>query len=228
MRKGDKVLSKLIREKANKLKIHPKNINRWYHAKEIKKKEGGRKALYPEMELRLANFILNNPKLRRKMILNQAKQIMEELNIPGREHFNFSKGWYERFRERLSKSKVFSGVKADEENNVKQEVKLEDLAHDDENVKSEEEIEYNSEQAYNSDEYDSEDEANFEDELSLAEKEEEESLSRTVVRFSKPRQTMPRGNISYFFDEDDEGDMTQNISLMQIIEEEEKKMKKQN
>ena len=114
MMKGDKVLSKLIREKANKLKIHPKNINRWYHAKEIKKKEGGRKALYPEMEVRLANFILNNPKLRRKMILNQAKQIMEELNIPGRENFNFSKGWYERFRERLSKSKIFSDVKVDE------------------------------------------------------------------------------------------------------------------
>lgn len=50
------------------------------------------------MEVRLANFILNNPSMRRKHILQQAKQIMEELNIPGREDFNFSKGWYERFR----------------------------------------------------------------------------------------------------------------------------------
>lgn len=48
--------------------------------------------------MRLANFILNNPTMRRKLILRQAKQIMEELEIPGREFFNFSKGWYERFR----------------------------------------------------------------------------------------------------------------------------------
>ena len=66
------------------LKIHPKNITRWYHTKQIKKKEGGRKALYPEMEVRLANFILNNPTMRRKHILRQAKSIMEELQIPGR------------------------------------------------------------------------------------------------------------------------------------------------
>lgn len=96
------------------MKIHPKNISRWYHAKEIKKKEGGRKALYPQMELKLANFILNNPTIKRKYILRQAKQILQELNIPGREEFNFSKGWYERFRERLSKSKVFTNVKSDE------------------------------------------------------------------------------------------------------------------
>lgn len=36
------------------------------------------------MEVRLANFILNNPTMRRKHILKQAKQIMDELNIPGR------------------------------------------------------------------------------------------------------------------------------------------------
>jgi len=84
LREGKLSLPKLIREKARALRIHPKNINRWYHTKEIKKKEGGRKALYPEMEVRLANFILNNPTMRRKLILKQAKQIMEELNIPGR------------------------------------------------------------------------------------------------------------------------------------------------
>ena len=53
-------------------------------------------------------------------------------------------------------------------------------------------------------------------------------MSRTVVRISKPRQTKPKGNISYFFDEDDEGNVTQNTSLMQIIKDEEKKMKKQS
>jgi hypothetical protein len=47
LRRGDVSLSKLIREKARQLGIHPKNITRWYHTKELKKKEGGRRALYP-------------------------------------------------------------------------------------------------------------------------------------------------------------------------------------
>lgn len=47
IRGNNENLSKLIREKARQLKIHPKNITRWYHTKELKKKEGGRKALYP-------------------------------------------------------------------------------------------------------------------------------------------------------------------------------------
>lgn len=58
----------------------------------------------------MANFILNNPKMKRKHILRQARQIMEDLKIPGRDKFNFSKGWYERFRERLSKQKVAKGA----------------------------------------------------------------------------------------------------------------------
>jgi hypothetical protein len=74
------------------------------------------------MEVRLANFILNNPTMRRKHILRQAKQIMEDLQIPGREDFNFSKGWYERFRERLSKSKIFNEAKM--EDGMKYEVKF--------------------------------------------------------------------------------------------------------
>jgi hypothetical protein len=44
--------------------------------------------------------------MKRKHILRQAKQIMEDLDIPGREYFNFSKGWYERFRERLVRKKI--------------------------------------------------------------------------------------------------------------------------
>jgi hypothetical protein len=32
--------------------------------------------------------------MKRKLILMQAKQIMEDLQIPGRDEFNFSKGWY--------------------------------------------------------------------------------------------------------------------------------------
>jgi hypothetical protein len=47
IRGNNENLSKIIREKARQLKIHPKNITRWYHTKELKKKEGGRKALYP-------------------------------------------------------------------------------------------------------------------------------------------------------------------------------------
>ena len=77
MKSNERSLSKIIREKASKLKIHPKNITRWYHTKEIKKKEGGRKAQFPEMEVKLANFILNNPDVRRKHVLNQARKIME-------------------------------------------------------------------------------------------------------------------------------------------------------
>ena len=34
---------------------------------------------------------------------------MEDLHVPGREYFNFSKGWYERFRERLVRRKIISG-----------------------------------------------------------------------------------------------------------------------
>lgn len=75
------------------------------------------------MELNLAKFILNNPTLRRKHILRQAKKIMEDLDIPGREYFNFSKGWYERFRERLAKEKIFNEVKL--EYCGKNEVKME-------------------------------------------------------------------------------------------------------
>ena len=61
------------------------------------------------MEERLAQFIINNPMMKRKHILRQAKQIMEDLKIPGREYFNFSKGWYERFRERLVRRKIIAG-----------------------------------------------------------------------------------------------------------------------
>ena len=61
------------------------------------------------MESRLAKFIVNNPEMKRKHILRQAKNIMEELNIPERKHFNFSKGWYERFRERLIRRKIIPG-----------------------------------------------------------------------------------------------------------------------
>ena len=57
----------------------------------------------------MAQFIVNNPKMKRKHILRQAKQIMEDLQIPGREYFNFSKGWYERFRERLVRRKIIPG-----------------------------------------------------------------------------------------------------------------------
>lgn len=80
------------------------------------------------MEMRLAKFILNNPKMKRKHILRQAKQIMEDLNIPGRDQFNFSKGWYERFRERMSKQKIISSVKFEEL--VKMEVKEENISED--------------------------------------------------------------------------------------------------
>lgn len=52
--------------------------------------------------------------MKRKVILRQAKQIMEDLKIPGRNEFNFSKGWYERFRERLNKKKVTKGAKIED------------------------------------------------------------------------------------------------------------------
>lgn len=52
--------------------------------------------------------------MKRKHILRQAKQIMEDLQIPDRNEFNFSKGWYERFKERLSKNKVAKGTKLED------------------------------------------------------------------------------------------------------------------
>ena len=66
------------------------------------------------MEIRLSNFIRSNPKMKRKHIIRQAKQIMEDLKIPGRETFNFSKGWYERFRERMLKNKIAKGARLDD------------------------------------------------------------------------------------------------------------------
>lgn len=137
MERTNECLSKIIRAKAKDKSIHPKNLTRWYHTKELKKKEGGRRALYPEMEIRLANFINNNPKLKRKHYLSQAKQIMEELKIPGRHKFNFSKGWYERFRERYSKQKVAKGARLDD---VKIEGKSEfETKYEENEVKKEEE-----------------------------------------------------------------------------------------
>jgi hypothetical protein len=78
------------------------------------------------MEARLARFILSNPEMKRKHILRQAKQIMEDLKIPGRQNFNFSKGWYERFRERLVKRKVPDPLKLEENAQLKNEAKLEE------------------------------------------------------------------------------------------------------
>jgi hypothetical protein len=66
------------------------------------------------MEIRLANFIISNPKMKRKHILRQARQIMEDLQIPNGKQFNFSKGWYERFRERLNKKKVTKGLRPED------------------------------------------------------------------------------------------------------------------
>lgn len=48
--------------------------------------------------------------MKRKQILRQAHKIMQDLHIPGRQRFNFSKGWYERFRERMVKRKILPKI----------------------------------------------------------------------------------------------------------------------
>lgn len=77
--------------------------------------------------------------MKRKYILHQARQIMEDLHIPGRENFNFSKGWYERFRERLNKYKVKLGVKLEQVKKEEEgdEIKSEDNDSEDQNIKAE-------------------------------------------------------------------------------------------
>lgn len=66
-------LSKVIRLKAKKLNVHCKNLQRWYRRIEINKREGGRKAAFPEMEERLAAFIRENPNSKRRVIIKKAK-----------------------------------------------------------------------------------------------------------------------------------------------------------
>lgn len=93
----------VVRE-ANLLGIHPKNITRWLQIKNIDRREGGRKAKFPALEFRLARFMQSNPEAKRKEVIEEAKRILKSSGVD--ESFNFSKGWYERFRVRLKQRKV--------------------------------------------------------------------------------------------------------------------------
>ncbi len=153
------------------------------------------------MEVRLANFILNNPSMRRKHILKQAKQIMQELNIPGREEFNFSKGWYERFRERLNKSKILAEIK--QEDCIKYEVKLEHLNYNDEVKQEEDQLnEFTDEESFASedDSYDYEEEVKLEEQLSDDEQDNNKA-SKSCSKMAK-KSFASKKEISLFFDQD--------------------------
>lgn len=99
--------------------------------------------------------------MKRKHILKQAKQIMEDLKIPGREDFNFSKGWYERFRQRLYKRKLGTNVKL--QDGVKMEAKQEYETEVKKQEQSEEEDELYSQE---DDSFDSEENVKLEADLS--------------------------------------------------------------
>lgn len=58
------------------MKIHPKNITRWFETKDLDQRVGGRKAKYPILEFRLARFIHDNPTCKRRKIVEEAKKIL--------------------------------------------------------------------------------------------------------------------------------------------------------
>ncbi len=49
-----------------------------------------------------------NPESKRKEVIEEAKKILKNSGID--ESFNFSKGWYERFRVRLKQKKVIRSM----------------------------------------------------------------------------------------------------------------------
>lgn len=62
-------ITKIIRCKARRLGIHPKNLQRWYRCINLEKREGRRGPAYPEMENELIAFLEKNPKLKRRTII---------------------------------------------------------------------------------------------------------------------------------------------------------------
>lgn len=82
---------------ANKLTIPYRTIYRWFRDQTTSK----RKATHPVMEARLAEFVrASGRRLKTKEIAAKAKDILEECGGSG--EFNFSKGWYERFKRRMA------------------------------------------------------------------------------------------------------------------------------
>ena len=152
---------------------------------------------------------------------------MEELQIPGWEYFNYSKGWYQRFRERLSKSKVFD-VKTEGE--VKYEVKIEDFTVNEENENEEEEEDVKIEekmQEYRSDEeYDFEEEERLQKQLEEAEREEISSRTRLHTRKPKMKSeklSSSKPEVSLFY-EDDDDELTKENEIEKLIAIEEQRL----
>ena len=48
------------------------------------------------------DFIIVNPSAKRRVISGKSKAIMREMAPKNYEKFNYSKGWYERFRRRYT------------------------------------------------------------------------------------------------------------------------------
>ena len=67
---------------------------------QLKRKEGGRKAAFPLMEEKLVYFINNSDNPSKEEIIAKAKEIMKGLNEPMSAQFSYSKGWFDRFKER--------------------------------------------------------------------------------------------------------------------------------
>ena len=93
----------MVKNHSRKLGIHPKNLQRWYRTIKIEKRECRRKPAFPEMEEKLMQFVRRNPKIKRRAVIDHSRKIMKELLPEKFEKFHFSKGWYERFKNRCAR-----------------------------------------------------------------------------------------------------------------------------
>jgi hypothetical protein len=100
--------SKVISRVAKRHQIHTKNVNRWFKEKVFKIRNRQRKCQFPKMEARLIDHVIENRKdgiiLKRCKVIQKAKAIMRELYPDAISVFQYSKGWYERFKARLERT----------------------------------------------------------------------------------------------------------------------------
>lgn len=103
---GD-IESKVISRVAKRHQIHTKNVNRWFKEKVFNVRSRQRKCQFPKMEARLIDHVIQHRKngliLKRCRVIQKAKDIMRELYPDAISVFQYSKGWYERFKSRLER-----------------------------------------------------------------------------------------------------------------------------
>lgn len=79
---GKGSLYSIMKRMGEEYGIHVKNLRRWYGLKEIKRREGGRRAAFPEIEEKLAVYMKDNPDCKRKTLRELAQKYLQELNPP--------------------------------------------------------------------------------------------------------------------------------------------------